>query len=131
MWWFQLLRILRLLQWMRYCWIAIYISIWTATERRWCTLKVLNYDSRTLIYQNLKPVKKNPIPDTFTLCQYRILCNLIRQKRIKKEFFYFLLSELYNLSDWKKLNYSQMYELIFILTRYDFKKAEENWLWLI
>ena len=85
-------------------------------------MKVLNYDSRTLIYQNLRTVKKNPTPDTFTKCQYRILCNLIRQKRIKKEFFYFLLSELYNLSDWKKLNYSQMYELIHILTFYNYEK---------
>ena len=89
-------------------------------------MKVLNYDSRTLIYQNLRTVKKEQIPDTFTLCQYRILCNLIRRKHIKKEFFNLLLSELYGLDNWKNLNYSQMYEMIFILTRYDFKKMEEN-----
>ena len=85
-------------------------------------MKVLNYDSRTLIMQNVRTVKKERIPDTFTLCQYRILCNLIRQKRIKKKFFYFLLSELYNLSDWKKLNYSKMYELIHFLTFYNYEK---------
>ena len=89
-------------------------------------MKVLNYGSRTLIFQNLKPVKKEQIPDTFTPCQYRILCNLIRRKHINKEFFYLLLSELYNLSDWRKLSYLEAYELIFILTRYDFKKTEED-----
>ena len=85
-------------------------------------MKVLNYDSRTLIYQNLKPVKKNPTPDTFTKCQYQILRNLIRRKRIKKEFFYFLLSELYGLSDWRKLSYCEMYELIHVLTFYNYEK---------
>lgn len=89
-------------------------------------MKVLNYDSRTLILQNLRPVKKEQIPDRYTPCQYRILCNLIRRRHIKKEFFYLLLSELYNLSDWRKLSYPEMYELIHILTRYDFKKAEED-----
>ena len=89
-------------------------------------MKVLNYDSRTLILQNLRPVKKEQIPDTFTLCQYRILCSIIRRRHIKKEFFYLLLSELYGLEDWHRLGYLQMYELIFILIRYDFKKTEED-----
>ena len=85
-------------------------------------MKVLNYDSRTLIMQNVKTAKKEQIPATFTLCQYRILCNLIRQKHIKKEFFYFLLSELYGLSDWRELSYPEMYELIHILTFYNYEK---------
>lgn len=89
-------------------------------------MKVLNYDSRTLILQNLRSVKKEQIPDAFTPCQYRILCSIIRRRHIKKEFFYLLLSELYNLSDWRKLTYSEMFELIYILNNYNFKKAEED-----
>lgn len=89
-------------------------------------MKVLNFDSRTLVYRNLRPAKKEQTPDGYTPCQYRILCSIIRRRHIKKEFFYFLLSELYGLEDWHRLGYSQMYELIFILTRYDFKKAEED-----
>lgn len=89
-------------------------------------MKVVNYDSRTLILRNLRPVEKEQIPDTFTPCQYRILCSIIRRRHIKKEFFYLLLSELYNLSDWRKLSYPEMFELIYILNNYNFKKAEED-----
>lgn len=89
-------------------------------------MKVLNFDSRTLVFQNLRPIEKKQIPDRYTPCQYRILCNLIRRRHIKKEFFYLLLSELYGLEDWHRLSYLQMYELVFILSRYDFKKTEED-----
>lgn len=89
-------------------------------------MKLMNYDKRTLIMQNVKSAKKNLIPDKYTQAQYRILCSIIRRRHIKKEFFYLLLSELYNLSDWRKLSYPEMYELIYILSNYDFKKTEED-----
>lgn len=34
-----------------------------------------------------------------------------------------VLSSLYGLSDWKQLNYNQIYELIHILTFYDYTKV--------
>ena len=86
-------------------------------------MKLLNYDHRDLIMQNVRCVKKET-PSTYTESQYRILCRLIRQKKITKAFFEFILFQLYDLKDWKKLNYSQMYELIHILTFYDYKKEK-------
>ena len=84
-------------------------------------MKLLNYDNRTLIMQNVRSVTKE-IPPTYTKSQYRILCNLIRQKHITKQFFDFLLVQLYDLSDWRQLNYTQMYELIYILTYWNYGK---------
>lgn len=85
-------------------------------------MKLLNYDRRELILQNVRSVTRE-IPPTYTKSQYRILCNLIRQKHIKKEFFNFLLLQLYGLTDWKQLNYSQMYDFIHVLTFYDYQKV--------
>lgn len=84
-------------------------------------MKLLNYDCRTLIMRNMRCTSRE-IPKTYTKAQYEILCRLIRQKAITKEFFYFLLGQLYDLSDWKQLDYRQMYELIHILTYYDYKR---------
>lgn len=84
-------------------------------------MKLLNYDCRTLIMRNMRCTARE-VPATYTKAQYEILCRLIRQKGITKEFFYFLLEQLYNLSDWKQLDYRQMYELIHILTYYDYKR---------
>ena len=84
-------------------------------------MKLLNYDAKTLIMQNVRSTVRE-IPETYTPAQYQILCRLIRQKGITKDFFYFLLEQLYHLSDWKQLGYSQMYELIHILTYFDYKK---------
>ena len=89
-------------------------------------MKLLNYDQRTLILQNLRPVKRS-IPDKYTKAQYRILCQLIRRKHISEKFFNLLLFSLYELQDWKKLNYEQMYELIFVLSHYDFEKVRTNY----
>lgn len=83
-------------------------------------MKMLNYDSKYLIMQNLRPFAQT-VPDHYTESQYKILCRLIRQKKISKQFFDFLLLELYDLSDWKKLNYWQMYELIHVLTNWQWK----------
>lgn len=84
-------------------------------------MKLLNYDHRELIMQNVRTVTKE-VPPTYTKSQYRILCNLIRQKRISRQFFEFLLSQLYDLKDWKQLDYLQMYELIHILTYWNYRK---------
>lgn len=85
-------------------------------------MKLLNFDQKYLILQNVKSVKRQPVPDTFTKSQYQILCNLIRQKGITKPFFQLVLSSLYDVQDWKKLNYQQMYQLIHTLTYYDYGK---------
>lgn len=86
-------------------------------------MKLLNYDYRDLILQNVRSVTTE-LPSTYTKSQHRILCNLIRQKHISKKFFDFLLLQLYELSDWKQLTYQQMYELIHILTYYNYKKEK-------
>lgn len=84
-------------------------------------MKLLNYDKKSLIMQNVRGKTLN-VPVKYTQTQYHILCRLIRQKGITKQFFDFLLSELYQLSDWKALSYQQMYELIHILTFYNYRK---------
>jgi len=84
-------------------------------------MKLLNYDSRTLIYQNLRCCAPK-IPQTFTKCQHELLCKLIRQKGITRQFFNVLLTELYGLDDWRKLTYWQMYEIIHILTFWNYRK---------
>lgn len=95
-------------------------------ERGRVFMKLLNYDTRTLIMQNLRQDAKREMPTTFTAAQYKILCNLIRTKPISRKFFDFLLSELYGLKDWRGLDYSQMYQLIHILTYYDYQKERAS-----
>ncbi len=85
-------------------------------------MKLLNYDTKVLIMRNIRSTVKE-FPITYTTAQYKILCRLVVQKHIGREFFYFLLLELYGLSDWKQLNYQQMYELIHILTYWNYKKG--------
>ena len=84
-------------------------------------MKLLNYDHRELIMQNVRTVTRE-VPENFTIAQYQILRKLIIQKQISKQFFDFLLLQLYDLSDWKQLNYTQMYELIHILTFWNYEK---------
>ena len=84
-------------------------------------MKLMNYDRRTLILQNMRSDERE-IPTAYSTAQYRILCRLIRQKHISKQFFDLVLSSLYGLSDWKKLTYQQMYELIHVLTFYNYQK---------
>lgn len=84
-------------------------------------MKLLNYDKRTLIMQNVRSNTRET-PLSYTKSQYKILCNLIKQKHITKQFFDFLLLHLYGLTDWKQLNYSQMYDFIHVLTFYNYKK---------
>lgn len=86
-------------------------------------MKLLNYDTRTLIYQNLRHgvQKTQEQPQAYTQTQFRILCRLIQQKKITRQFFGFILSSLFGLKDWKQLNYSQMYELIHVLTFWNYR----------
>lgn len=84
-------------------------------------MKTLNYDTRTLILQNLQ-VEEHEEPSSYTKRQYQILRSLIRQKHIKKQFFDFILFELFGLSNWRELTYKQMYELIFVLNHYNYTK---------
>ena len=84
-------------------------------------MKLMNYDTKYLIMQNMRSITKE-VPSTYTSCQYQILCRLIRQKKISKQFFEFLVLHLYGLSDWKQLNYQQMYNLIHVLTFYNYTK---------
>ena len=87
-------------------------------------MKQLNYDVKTLIMQNVRTAKKNPTPDTYTRSQYRILRKLIVQKKIEKRFFDFIISGLFEKTDWKTLDCSEMYTLIYVLTNYDYRKGE-------
>lgn len=89
-------------------------------------MKLLNYDVRTLVEQNLRPAIKEKSSAGYSKAQYRILCRIIVQKRITETFFTFLLYQLYDLSDWKQLNYEQMYEFIHILSHWDYTKESEN-----
>lgn len=86
-------------------------------------MKLMNYDVRDLIMQNVRSPKKET-PSKITKCQYDILCRLIKQKHITKQFFELLLRELYDLEDWKKLSYEQMYELIHVLTYFDYERIK-------
>ena len=89
-------------------------------------LKQLNYDVRTIILQNVRTAERPAMPQHFTKSQYKILCSLIIQKKIEKRFFDFILSGLFGKTDWKTLDYSEMYTLIYVLTNYNYGKGEEE-----
>lgn len=88
-------------------------------------MKLLNYDKRTLVFQNVKKRMSEEVPVTFTYRQYQILCTLIRRRNISKESFALLLDALFalRLEDWRKLTYQQMYELIHVLTDWNYDKV--------
>lgn len=91
-------------------------------------MKLMNYEPRTLIYQNVRADirKVSEVPQNYTQTQIKILRRLIQQKKITEQFFNFLLESLFELKDWKQLNYKQMYELIHVLTFYNYEKGAEN-----
>lgn len=89
-------------------------------------MKQLNYDMRSLILMNVKSAEKQPLPDTYSRSQYRILRKLIVQKRITEKFFRFIISGLFEKTDWKTLSYSEMYTLIYVLSNYNYRKGEEK-----
>ena len=86
-------------------------------------MKLINFDRSTLFYHNVN----SDIQDiqeksqTYTKKQPDILCRLIQQKKVSEQFFSFLLESLFKLKDWKQLNYKQMYELIHILTFWNYQ----------
>lgn len=86
-------------------------------------MKLMNYDPRTLIYQNMRSnvqeVRK--MPQNYTQTQIKILRRLIQQKKVTEQFFVFLLESLFELKDWKQLDYEQMYELIHVLTFWNYQ----------
>ena len=86
-------------------------------------MKLLNFDSKDLILENMRPIEKQPKPSTHTKAQYKILCNLITQKKISKRFFEFVISELFGTNDWKELDYEQTYQLVHVLTYLDYEKV--------
>ena len=89
-------------------------------------MKLVNYDKQTLIMQNVKSAERPPMPEHFSKSQYRILRNLIIQKKIEKRFFDFIISGLFEKTDWKTLNYSEMFTLIHVLTFYDYEKDRKR-----
>lgn len=91
-------------------------------------MKLMNFDKRDLIYQNIHAdvQKVQEKPQTYTKTQYRILCRLIQQKEITEQFFNLILSCLFEITDWKQLNYEQMYELIHILTFWNYQTERER-----
>ena len=91
-------------------------------------MKLMNFDKKYLIYQNLRAdvQKAQEKPQTYTKTQYSILCRLIQQKKITEQFFNLILASLFDITDWKQLNYEQMYELIHILTFWNFQTEKER-----
>lgn len=88
-------------------------------------MKLLNYDSKYLILSNLRTVDNQPMPSSHTKAQYKILCNLIIRKKISRKFFEFIVFELFGVNDWKQLDYAQTYQLIHVLTFYNYAKVRE------
>lgn len=91
-------------------------------------MKLMNFDTRTLIYENVRAnvQKAEKKQQTYTKAQYDILCRLIVQKKITEQFFSFILSSLFGIKDWKQLSYEQMYELIHVLTFWDYGKERRK-----
>lgn len=91
-------------------------------------MKLMNYEPRTLIYQNVRADIREvrEIPQNFTQTQIKILRRLIQQKKVTEQFFVFLLESLFELKDWKQLNYKQMYELIHVLTFWNYQNEDER-----
>ena len=88
-------------------------------------MKLLNYDAKTLIMENMRVTPKeteNITPRARTPRQYQILCHLVKEKKITREFFTYIVSGLFGTEDWKALDYNQTYQLIHVLTYFDYQK---------
>lgn len=81
-------------------------------------MKLINYSLDYLVDTQTPTPPKHPYSD----CQFRILCRVIRQKRISKTYFYGLLKELYNYRTVTQLSYAEMYRVIWILNHWYFMK---------
>lgn len=86
-------------------------------------MRMINYSGKYLIMSNLRQKEVSQAPTTYTKRQYQILCNLIIQKKITRKFFDFIIEQLFDITDWKQLDYNQMYELIHVLTYFDYNKG--------
>lgn len=64
-------------------------------------MKLLNYDTRILIYQHMRSdiQEVKEVPLSYTKTQYDILRRLIQQKKVTEEFFTFLLASLFEIAD--------------------------------
>ncbi|MCM1224696.1 MAG: hypothetical protein NC548_60635, partial [Lachnospiraceae bacterium] len=81
-------------------------------------MKLMNYSPEALIAEHMRVVpqeSESMTPRERTPRQYQILCHLIREKKITKEFFSYIVSGLFGTEDWKALDYSQTYQLIHVL----------------
>ena len=88
-------------------------------------MKLLNYSPEVLIAENMRvPLKEteNTSPRKHTPRQYKILCHLIKEKHITKDFFTYIVSGLFGTEDWKTLDYGQAYQLIHVLTYFNYEK---------
>lgn len=77
-------------------------------------MKLLNYSISYLVEQNTPQPPKRPYTD----CQFRILCRVIKQKKISREYFYNLIAEVYQYRSIQQLSYEEMYRLIWILNHW-------------
>lgn len=90
-------------------------------------MKLLNYSPEALIAENMRVApneSESMTPRTRTPRQYQILCHLIKEKQITREFFTYIISGLYGTEDWKTLDYNQTYQLIHVLTYFNYQKQE-------
>ncbi len=78
----------------------------------------MNYSLDYLVETQTPTPPKRPYSD----CQFRILCRIIRQKKVSRIYFYGLLSELYDYHTIKQLSYEEMYHIIWILNHWNFMK---------
>lgn len=78
-------------------------------------MKLMNYSLEYLIESNTPAPPKQP----YTACQYRILCEVIRRKKVTKEYFYTLIGRAYHCRSVEELDYGQMYRVIWILNHWD------------
>lgn len=92
-------------------------------------MKLLNYSPEALIAENMRvPPKEteNTSPRKHTPRQYQILCHLIKEKKITREFFAYVVSGLFGTEDWKTLDYDRTYQLIHVLTYFNYGKERES-----
>lgn len=91
-------------------------------------MKLMNYEPKTLIYQHVRAdiQKVREVPQNYTQTQIKILRRLIQQKKITEQFFSLVLTSLFEITDWKQLSYEQMYELIHVLTFWDYQTEKER-----
>lgn len=77
-------------------------------------MKLLNYSMSYLVEHNTPQPPKRPYTD----CQFRILCRVIKHKKISREYFYYLIAEVYQCHSVHQLSYEEMYRLIWILNHW-------------